>query len=137
MRTPSWAKVPSNFTREERQTWKRWLDNPDSTTPHKEIGSRSRPMSIGASEATVDELYERMVKRGLVAAEPTISLLPIEEAVDFQHGVTIHGAQDPRLTVSQIEEAFRDAFNWGTGVLRKSAAMKTIDKPKKKKRGRK
>lgn len=72
MRTSSWAQVPSNFSREERQTWKRWLDNPDSTTPHKDIGSRSRPISIGASGefSTDDELFHLMVKRGLVAAHP-------------------------------------------------------------------
>ncbi len=69
MRNPSWAETPSKFTREEADTWRKWNADPDGSTPHRDVGSRARAVSIGESDATVDELYERMVKRGLVAPE--------------------------------------------------------------------
>ncbi len=64
---PSYTETPSKFTREESQTWKRWLDDPNGAKPHRDIGSRSRPMSIAHSGASADELYAQMVKRGIVA----------------------------------------------------------------------
>lgn len=67
---PSWAETPSKFTREDADEWRRWNANDKGTTPHQDIGSRSRPMSIAYSGASTDELYEQMVKRGLVAATP-------------------------------------------------------------------
>ncbi len=66
MKPSSWSQTPSNFTREERQTWKRWLDDPNGAKPGKDIGSRARPVSHGRGSDSVDELYERMVKRGIV-----------------------------------------------------------------------
>lgn len=70
MRTPTWAQLPTNFTREEADTWRKWNADPDGSTPHRDVGSRSRPISIGRIGSTDDELYALMVKRGLVAAEP-------------------------------------------------------------------
>src|SRR5262245_8634176 len=68
MKPPSWSTVPSKFSREEAQTWKRWLDNPDGAKPHQDAGSRARAKSLAAkTRASVDELYELMVKRGVVA----------------------------------------------------------------------
>ncbi len=68
---PSYTQEPSKFTREESQTWKRWLDNPDGAKPHQDIGSRGRPVSLAAkTRASVDELFERMVQRGIVAGKP-------------------------------------------------------------------
>ena len=58
---------PSSFSREEAETWSQWLHDPDGTTPHRDAGSRSRPISIGPTDAEVDELYERMVARGIVS----------------------------------------------------------------------
>jgi hypothetical protein len=60
----------SNFSREEYRQWDTWLKDPNGTKPHRDVGSRSRPMSIGQGGSSVDEIYERMVARGLVAAEP-------------------------------------------------------------------
>ncbi len=64
---PSYTQVPSKFTREERETWQKWNDDPNGAKPHRDIGNRSRPMSIASSGASADELYDQMVKRGLVA----------------------------------------------------------------------
>lgn len=67
-RKPSgWTTAPSKFNKEESKTWKRWLDDPNGAKPHRDIGSRSRPMSIATGTASVDELYERMVAKGIVA----------------------------------------------------------------------
>ena len=69
---PSWAQEPSKFSREERQEWKQWYDDPAGTKMHKDVGSRARPVSFGAKPGKlrrreVDDLYERMVQRGVVA----------------------------------------------------------------------
>jgi hypothetical protein len=66
-KTPSWATVPSRFSREERKVWQEWNDNPNGAKPHQDMGSRSRPMSIVTGTASVDELWDAMVKRGIVA----------------------------------------------------------------------
>ncbi len=69
-KTPSWATEPSKFSREERQVWQRWNDDPNGAKPHRNIGSRNRPISIASSGASVDELFEQMVAKGIVAAPP-------------------------------------------------------------------
>ncbi len=67
---PSYTQTPSKFTREESQTWKRWLDDPNGAKPHRDIGSRARPISLASkTRASVDELFEQMVKRGVVAGK--------------------------------------------------------------------
>ena len=66
---PSWASVPSKFSREERDTWTKWNADPNGAKPHQDVGSRSRPKSLAAkTRASVDELYRQMVKRGVVAS---------------------------------------------------------------------
>jgi hypothetical protein len=67
MRPPSWTANPSQFTREQANEWRRWNADDNASTPHRDVGSRSRPVSIGRLGSTDEELYELMVKRGLVA----------------------------------------------------------------------
>lgn len=65
----SWKKAPNQFTREQSQEWHRWMADDNGTTPNRDAGSRTRPKSVGPGDASVDELYDLMVKRGLVAKE--------------------------------------------------------------------
>lgn len=66
---PSYTQVPSKFTREEAKTWKTWLEDDSGTNPDKGRFTCSGPTSWGGRIDDVDEMYERMVKRGLVAPE--------------------------------------------------------------------
>lgn len=60
----------SNLNGEEKKAWSNWYRDPMGGIPHRDIGSRSRPVSMGAPPDDIDELYERMVRRGIVASEP-------------------------------------------------------------------
>jgi hypothetical protein len=74
LKPPSWTENPSNFTREEANSWRKWYADPNGSTPHQDIGSRARAVSLAkaerrkAMESSVNELYEQMVRRGVVAA---------------------------------------------------------------------
>lgn len=63
----SWAKVPTNFSREEAKEWKQWLDDPKGVDRDRHRFTCSGPTSFGAPPDDIDELFERMVKRGVVA----------------------------------------------------------------------
>ncbi len=67
---PSWASVPSKFTREEAKTWRDWNSNDKGADPDYGRFTCSGPTSWGARIDDVDEMYERMVKRGIVAGKP-------------------------------------------------------------------
>ena len=64
---PSWASVPSKFTREEAKTWRDWNENDKGADPNYGRFTCSGPTSWGGRVDDVDEMYERMVKRGIVA----------------------------------------------------------------------
>ena len=60
----------SNLNGDEQKTWHNWFINPRGGDEHlTSAGSRARPKNIGTGRSTVDELYERMVKRGVVSRE--------------------------------------------------------------------
>lgn len=56
---------PSRFTREEAKTWSNWLRDPRGTDPKQ--NSCSGPVSYGQPPDDLDELFERMKARGVVA----------------------------------------------------------------------
>ncbi len=61
----------SNMYKEEVRQWQKWMDDPKGTQMHQDTGSRFRPVSFSTVRSeTVDEIYDRMVKRGIVAKEP-------------------------------------------------------------------
>lgn len=66
-KTPSWATVPSKFTREEAKVWRDWNNNDKGADPNYGRFTCSGSTSWGARIDDIDEMYERMVKRGLVA----------------------------------------------------------------------
>jgi hypothetical protein len=63
----SWAKVPSHMSREDRKEWKEWLEDDKGVDINRGRFTCSGPTSFGAPPDDIDELYERMVKRGVVA----------------------------------------------------------------------
>lgn len=71
MRVPDhWTGGPNRWSREERDQWRRFCLDPKGGDPHAGAGSRGRAVSHGANADDIDELYERMVARGLVVREP-------------------------------------------------------------------
>ncbi len=62
-----WTGGENRWSGEERARWDSWMANPKGTDMHQATGSRSRPISIGQGGSSVDELYKRMVKRGMVS----------------------------------------------------------------------
>lgn len=69
MKVPdSWTGGPNRWSSQERDQWKAFCLDPKGGDPAAGSGSRSRPVSHGANADDVDELYERMVQRGIVAA---------------------------------------------------------------------
>lgn len=70
MRVPdSWVGGENRWTREERNAWRDFCLNPKGGDPQAGAGSRGRPVSHGTNAEDIDELYERMVARGLVVRE--------------------------------------------------------------------
>lgn len=70
MKVPdSWVGGPNKWSREERDQWKAFCLDPKGGDPHAGAGSRGRAVSFGAGSSSVDELYDRMVARGLVVRE--------------------------------------------------------------------
>jgi hypothetical protein len=63
----SWTTVPSKFSREERREWKEWLEDDKGVDINKNRFTCSGSTSWGARIDDIDELYERMVKRGIVS----------------------------------------------------------------------
>lgn len=68
MKVPdSWVGGPNRWSREERDKWNAFCLNPKGSDPEAGTGSRGRPVSHGTQQSSVDELYEQMVARGIVA----------------------------------------------------------------------
>lgn len=67
MRVPDgWVGGPNRWSREERDKWRAFCLDPKGGDPHAGAGSRDRPVSHGANADDIDDLYERMVARGIV-----------------------------------------------------------------------
>ena len=70
MRVPdNWVGGENRWTREERDQWRAFCLDPKGGDPEAGAGSRGRPVSHGVTPEDIDELYERMVARGLVVRE--------------------------------------------------------------------
>lgn len=64
----------SNLNADQQRDWHEWYENPRGGDRHlTSAGSRARAVSFAKPrrmrKAEVDELYERMVKRGVIARE--------------------------------------------------------------------
>src|SRR3954469_19741059 len=63
----TWTGGENSWTREKLRTYQDWMKNPKGTDMHQDAGKRSKAESYVSDGASVDELYERMVARGIVA----------------------------------------------------------------------
>lgn len=64
-----WAREPVKVTREERKEWVDWFHDDKGVDINKNRFTCSGPTSFGAPPDDIDELYERMVKRGVVRGD--------------------------------------------------------------------
>ncbi len=63
----SWTGGPNRWSKEERNKWNAFLLDPKGGDADRLTGSRSRPISIGIATDSTEQMYQRMVARGVVA----------------------------------------------------------------------
>ncbi len=65
----SWANAPVHVSREERKEWVDWFHDDKGVDRNKNRFTCSGPTSYGSMPDDIDELLERMAKRGVWAGE--------------------------------------------------------------------